>query len=123
MSEQVIEIYKNPIYKVLITKLVTIFPLVEEDVGMMLDGLLQEAVQAIADIDPWTRVEDGLPEPDAVRIINGLRHSIYYLTDGEYEYAVALYRKDREGNLWWDDGCDGVDGVTRWLKITPPKGA
>ncbi len=78
-----------------------------------------EAAQAIRDLDPWIPVEEGLPEPDAVRIIDGLSHSIQYLTDGKYGYNVALYRKDRDSNLWWDDYSDeGVAGVTHYQRIT-----
>ena len=38
---------QSEIYKKMVAGVVTIFPLIEEDVGMMLDGLLQDTAQAI----------------------------------------------------------------------------
>jgi len=96
-----------------------------KDIDIAVLGIkLRNAAKAICDIDPWTRVEDGLPskedlliaEPDHITSnIIGLVW-VKRSTPGN-EYGVQKFDARRK----WFFGKDHCD-VTHWDKITEPKG-
>ncbi len=109
------KIDQSEIYKKMVEGVVTIFPLIEEDVGMMLDGLLQDTARVIVDLDPWVSVEERLPGADVNWVLLEVVDVIY----GILEYkAVQLFRVSLDVCLDWDDLI-----LLRWQPITPPKGA
>ncbi len=76
---------------------------------------INDEAKAIADIDPWTRVEDGLPE-DA-----DCMH-------GWYVCEIVIDESVRYVAMTWHDLASSMkfrgktNGITRYQEITPPKG-
>ncbi len=114
------KIDQSEIYKKMVMGLVTIFPLIEEDVGMMLDELLKDTAQAIVDLDPWVSVDEGLPESN-VKV--GGKYRAYMVKYGilqNHHYCAAFYISGK----WYDTFTgDFINFVTHYdpNPITPPR--
>ena len=81
------------------------------------DEYYKEVAQAIADIDPWTRVKDGLPEGDEYLWVTWLDD------DGKRNYGEGYYHSYPNSKRPWGlTRSSHRIAVTHWLKITPPKG-
>ncbi len=78
---------------------------------------------AIADIDPWTSVEDGLPEDgEYVNVYPPYTSTVF---DDEPRHVLKYDSKYHTWKYYLGGSVHTVlnpFSITHWLKITPPKG-